>query len=78
MNPFGMIKCVLFKHDVSGSKSIVTTLDSNNWIKRCNCCGRYVMDGHLGSISISEKEAFRIKSEFEEIFGYYQNETSMR
>lgn len=78
MNPFGMIKCVLFKHDVSGSKSIVTTLDSNNWIKRCNCCGRYVMHGHLGSISISEKEAFRIKSEFEEIFGYYQNETSMR
>lgn len=73
MNVLKYLKCTLFKHDVSGGKSIVNTFDGNNWIKRCDCCGRYVMHGHLGSISLSKKEAFRIKSEFDEIFRYYQN-----
>lgn len=72
MNVLKYLKCALFKHDVSGSKSIANTFASNNWIKRCNCCGRYVMHGHLGSISLSEEEAFRIKSELDEIFGRYR------
>ena len=71
MNVFKYIKCLLFKHDISGSESIVETFCSNNWLKRCNCCGRYIMHGDLGDICISEKEALRIKKEFDEFNNYY-------
>lgn len=71
MNIFKYIKCLLFKHDVSGSESIVETFNSNNWLKRCNCCGRYIMHGNLGSVCISEKEALKIKKEFDEFNNYY-------
>ena len=59
------IKCMLYGHDISGSKSIVETINSHNWIKKCNCCGMYIMHGDLGSICISEKEALKLKSEFD-------------
>lgn len=72
MNAFKYIKCLLFGHDISGSKSIVETFCSNNWLKKCNCCGRYLMHGDIGSICISEKEALKIKNEFDGIFNYYK------
>lgn len=68
MNVFKYIKCLLFGHDISGSKSIVETCCSNNWLKKCNCCGRYIMNGNIGSVCISEKEALKIKDEFDELF----------
>lgn len=68
MKIFKYIKCLLFGHDVSGNKSIVKIVCSNNWLKKCNCCGRYVMNGDIGNICISEKRAFKIKKEFEEAF----------
>ena len=52
MNILKYSKCLLFGHDISGSKSIVETCCSNNWLKKCNCCGRYIMNGDLGSVSI--------------------------
>ena len=72
MNLLKYIKCLFFKHDTHGSKSIVETICSDNWLKKCNCCGRYIMHGYLGSISISEKKAFEIKKEFDETFNYYK------
>ena len=62
------IKCLLFGHDTSNSASIVETCCSNNWLKKCNCCGRYIINGSLGSVCISEKEALKIKNEFDELF----------
>jgi hypothetical protein len=70
MNVFKYIKCFFFGHDISGNKSIVKTFCRNNWIKKCNCCGRYIMNGDIGSICISEKEAFKFKREFDELFKY--------
>lgn len=68
MNLFKYIKCLLFKHDISDSKSIVETICSDNWLKKCNCCGRYIMHGEVGSICISERRALKIKREFEKLF----------
>ena len=72
MNIFKYIKCLLIGHDISGNESIIKTFCNNHWIKKCNCCGRYVMHGDIGSISISEKEAFEFKNEFEEMFRIYK------
>ena len=72
MNIFKYIKCLLVGHDISGNKSIIDTFCSNHWIKKCNCCGRYLMHGDIGCICISEKRAFEIKNEFDEDFKYYK------
>lgn len=65
MRVFNYIKCVIVGHDVSGSESIVETFCSNNWLKRCNRCGRYIMHGDIGSVCMSEKEALKVKRDFE-------------
>ena len=68
MKIFKYIKCLLVGHDISESKSIVKTICSDNWLKKCNCCGRYIMHGEIGSICISEKQALKVKKEFDELF----------
>lgn len=70
MKVFKYIKCLLFGHDISGNESIVETYSPINWIRRCNCCGRYIMHGDLGGICISEKAALKFKNEFERDFNY--------
>lgn len=72
MNVFKYIKCFFFGHDISDSESIVETINSNNWIKQCNCCGRYIMHGDLGSICISKKEALKLKDKFDKTFAMLQ------
>lgn len=72
MNIFKYIKCLLVGHDISGNKSIVDTFCSNHWIKKCNCCGRYLMHGDIGSVCISEKRALEIKEEFDKEFDCYK------
>lgn len=72
MNILKYIKCLFVGHDISGNESIIKTFCSNHWIRKCNCCGRYIMHGDIGSISISEKEAFEFKNEFEEMFRLYK------
>ena len=72
MNVFKSIKCLLVGHDISGNKSIIETFCSNHWIKKCNCCGKYLMHGDIGSICISEKEALKIKNEYDEVFDLYK------
>ena len=72
MNVFKYIKCLLIGHDISNSISIVETFSPINWIKKCNCCGRYIMYGDLGSICISEKEALKFKKEIDEIKALYK------
>lgn len=51
MNPFKYIKCLFAGHNVLKSKSICDTTDCNNWLKKCNCCGLYVMHSKMGSIT---------------------------
>lgn len=67
MNPFKYIKCLIVGHDILNSKSICA-IDSNHWLKKCNCCGLYVMNGDVGRVIISEKSALEIKREFDNIF----------
>ena len=73
MNVFKYIKCLLVGHDISGNESIVKTFCSNHWIKKCNCCGRYLIHGDIGMVSVSEKRALEIKKEFEEVMKPYKN-----
>ena len=74
MNPFKYIKCLIVGHDVLKSKSICDTIDCNHWLKKCNCCGLYVMNGDVGSITLSEKSALKIKREFDDIFSLLREE----
>lgn len=74
MNPFKFIKCLIVGHDVLNSKSICDTIDSNHWLKKCNCCGLYVMNGDVGRIVISKKSALKIKREFDETFSWLHKE----
>ena len=71
MNICKYFKCLFVGHNISNSKSIVETFNSNNWIKKCKYCGVYIMNGDLGSIDISEKQAFKIKNELDEMKKLY-------
>ena len=66
MRIFNIIRCFVNGHDVSTSKSIIETINSNNWIKQCNRCGRYIMHSDIGGVCISEKEAMKFKREYEQ------------
>lgn len=68
MNILNRIKCSIVGHDVTDSESIVKTFNSNNWLRRCKRCGRYVMHSEHVAVCISEREALEIKQEFEELF----------
>ena len=65
------IKCFIFGH-VLTTPSICNTLNPSNWLKKCDRCGRYIMHSGMSGLSISmtEKEAFKIKREFEAVFPY--------
>lgn len=63
------IICMILGHPLE-RESIVNTICSNNWLRKCKRCGRYIMHGDVGSVCISEKEAMRVKSEFEKKFPY--------
>lgn len=64
------IICLFVGHKTDGSESIITTINPENWLKKCSRCGRYIMHSEVGQISVSEKEAFRIKADFEKAFPY--------
>lgn len=66
---FNRIKCWIFGH-VCTTPSIVNTLNPNNWLRKCDRCGRYVMHGDIGQVTISEKDAFDVKRKFEIAFPY--------
>ena len=66
MNIVKAIACVMVGHNTKESESIVNAFSSNNWIKRCNRCGAYIMHGDIGSITLSKREALKTKKEFEE------------
>lgn len=60
--------CIAKGHDLQ--ENICNTICSNNWLRKCRRCGLYVMHGESGSVMISEKEATRIKENFEKEFPY--------
>lgn len=68
MNPFKYIKCLFVGRNVLKSKSICDTADCNNWLKKCNCCGLYVMHSKIGSITLSEKSALKVKREIDSMY----------
>lgn len=69
MNVIKLLKCFVVGHKVE-APSIVNTMCSNNWLKKCSCCGFYIMHGDVGSVLLTEKQAFKLKKEFEEEFPY--------
>ena len=62
------LKCIFVGHTLE--KSIVNTMCSNNWIKRCSRCGMYLMHGDIGTIILTKQQALKLKAEFEEMFPY--------
>lgn len=75
MKVTGFVKCFFSGHCiVDPSESIVgdIMIDKRNYLCKCHRCGLYVM--HDGAISqhtirfLSEKEALRIKRDFERLF----------
>lgn len=66
MNIVKAIACLIVGHNTQESKSIVNAFSSNNWIKRCNRCGAYIMHSDIGSITLSKREALETKKKFEE------------
>lgn len=66
MNIVKAIACLIVGHNTKASESIVNTMCANNWLKQCNRCGAYVMHGNIGSITLSKKQALKIKKEYEE------------
>ena len=70
MNPVKFLKCVVVNHRLD-TPSIVNTIDHNtNWLKKCSCCGMYVMNGDIGHVLLTKKQAFKVKEEFEKEFPY--------
>lgn len=63
------IKCLMVGHKFE-EPSIVNTICSDNWLKKCSRCGLYIMHGELSSVPLTEKQAFKLKKEFEEEFPY--------
>ena len=64
-----VIMCAVFGHKFE-EPSIVNTLCSDNWLKRCSRCGLYIMHGSLGSVHLTKRLAYKVKREFEAEFPY--------
>lgn len=69
-----ILKCLFTGHKLE--KSIVNTINTNNWLKRCSTCGLYVMHGGFtdDSILLTKRQAMKVKREFEEAFPYAKQE----
>lgn len=75
MKAKGFVKCFFTGHCIiDKNESIVNGImhDERNFLCKCQRCGLYVMhDGAISGLTIrfmSEKEAFRIKRDFENTF----------
>ena len=75
MKAKGFVKCFFSRHCIiDTSESIVSGImhDERNFLCKCQRCGLYVMhDGAISGLTsrfMSEKEAFRIKRDFENTF----------
>ena len=70
MNPIKVLKCVMVGHTLN-EPSIINFIDSGNYLKKCSCCGLYVAKDTFGlKVTLTEKEALKLKREFEEEFPY--------
>ena len=73
MNPIKFVKCIFAKHQLD-TPSIVNTICRNNWLKKCSCCGMYIMHGESGAVLLTEKQALKVKRDFEKAFPYMKEE----
>jgi len=71
MNPVKFLLCCIRGHEVG--ETIVNTLNRNNWIRRCERCGVYLMHGDPGTILLSQRAAYKTRDEFYEAFPYMRN-----
>lgn len=70
---FSAIICHFKGHNIEPNESIVrdTMLDKRDWLCRCHRCGLYVMhDGAISNmtLTLTKRDAYRIKKEFEDEF----------
>lgn len=63
------IKCFFKGHELE--QSIVNTINPNNWIKRCSCCGFYFMNGDIGRVRLTEKQAMKTKEDYEKMISCF-------
>ena len=54
-----------FKGHSLEKESIVKTINTNNWCKKCVRCGKYVLHGDIGSVELSEGEAMDFLLDFQ-------------
>lgn len=61
------IICAFKGHDIDPNENITQTQDNRNYLCKCKRCGLYEAHDLLTntSITLSEKEAYRFKEEFE-------------
>ena len=70
------LKCCVVGHKFD-TPSIINTICSENWLKKCSCCGCYAIHGEIGSVILTERQAFKVKKEFEEDFPYSKDMRKM-
>lgn len=60
----------MIKGHVLDTPSIINFMDKRNYLKKCSRCGLYHAYSDLGmiSVTITEREAMKLKSEFEREF----------
>lgn len=73
MNILKRLVC-LFKGHVLTTPSITMAIGENNWLKKCDRCGYYVLHADAGGVTVSEKYALDFKRRFEAEMKRYEKE----
>jgi hypothetical protein len=63
------IICAIVGHKFQ-EPSIINTICSDDWLKRCSRCGLYHMHSGGFGVTLTKTEALKIKRGFEEAFPY--------
>ena len=71
MNLIKFLKCVIVGHKLE-EPSIINFMCKGNYLKKCSCCGKYVAESYVSGtrVLMTEKQALKLKREFEEKFPY--------
>ena len=52
------------KGHILEKESLTKTIGANNWCRKCTRCGRYILQCDIGSVVVSEAEAFEFAEDF--------------
>lgn len=63
-----IFECTFKGHKIK--ENMINPIYSVYRLGRCNRCGFYVMQGEIGSVIVTKRNALKIKRDFEEKFPY--------